>query len=275
MGDSVMRRWLICLLLIGLCSLWGINAPAFAQSDKVYISQEKLEQGDAIAKKAFQAANQGDFAQAEDYWTELIADFPSNPAVWSNRGNVRVIQNKLDAAIADFDQAIAITDQYADPYLNRGIAYELKQDWPHAIADYNRVLAIDPQDPVAYNNRGNAAAGQQRWQDALADYQQATAIAPDFSTARSNLALVTYQLGDRKDALQQVRNLVRKYPTFADVRAAITAILWVDGQQGEAESNWVAAVGLDPRYQNLDWVASIRRWPPAMVEALEKFLTLD
>jgi len=270
-----MRRWLICLLSIGLFSLWGINATVLAQTENIHISQEKIEQGEAIAQKAFQATNQGDFAQAEIYWTELIADFPQNPAVWSNRGNLRVIQNKLDAAIADFDQAIAITDKFPDPYLNRGIAYELKQDWQHAIADYNQVLAIAPQDPVAYNNRGNAEAGQHKWNAALADYEKASAIAPRFAVARANSALVTYQLGDRQEALRQVRNLVRKYPTFADVRAAITAMLWVEGQQGEAESNWVAAVGLDRRYQNLDWVADIRRWPPTMVKALEKFLTLD
>ena len=270
-----MRRWLICLLSIALFSLWGINPPVLAQTDGVHISQQQLEQGEAIAKKAFQSTDRGDFAQAEIYWTELITDFPRNPAVWSNRGNVRVIQNKLDAAIADFDQAIAITDRYPDPFLNRGIAYELKQDWQHAIADYNRVLEIDPQDPVAYNNRGNAEAGEHKWRAALADYEQASLLAPDFATARANLALVTYQIGDHQEALRQIRNLVRKYPTFADVRAAITAILWVEGQQGEAESNWVAAVGLDRRYQDLDWVASVRRWPTAMVKALEKFLTLN
>ncbi len=270
-----MRRWLICLLSLSLFWLWGINATTIAQPDEVNISQQKLEQGDMIAEKAFDATKQGNFAQAESYWTELVTEFPDNPAVWSNRGNVRVIQNKLDEAIADFDQAIIITDRYPDPFLNRGIAYELKQDWENAIADYNRVLTINPQDPVAYNNRGNAEAGQHKWQAALADYEQAFAIAPDFATARTNLALVTYQLGEHQEALRQIKNLVRKYPTFADVRAAMTAILWVEGQQGEAESNWVAAVGLDTRYQSIDWVASIRRWPPAMVEALEKFLTLN
>ena len=61
---------------------------------------------------------------------------------------------------------------------------------------------------------------------------------------------------------------------FPDVRAAMTAVLWVEGKQGEAESNWVAAVGLDNRYQNIDWVANVRRWPPKMVKALEQFLTL-
>ncbi len=69
-------------------------------------------------------------------------------------------------------------------------------------------------------------------------------------------------------------NLVRKYPMFPDMRAALTAVLWEQGKQGEAESNWVAAVNMDNRYQDLDWLKNIRRWPPQMVAALDKFLNL-
>ncbi|PZV12308.1 MAG: hypothetical protein DCF21_15810, partial [Leptolyngbya sp.] len=66
----------------------------------------------------------------------------------------------------------------------------------------------------------------------------------------------------------------RRYPSFADARAALTAALWGEGMSGEAESNWVAVVGLDARYKDLDWVSTVRRWPPTMVAALEKFLHL-
>jgi hypothetical protein len=59
------------------------------------------------------------------------------------------------------------------------------------------------------------------------------------------------------------------------MRAALSACLWEAGKRGEAESNWVAAVGLDARYKDLDWVANIRRWPPVAVTALEKFLHLQ
>jgi hypothetical protein len=51
--------------------------------------------------------------------------------------------------------------------------------------------------------------------------------------------------------------------------------LWSAGKQGEAESNWAAVVGLDRRYKDLDWVKTVRRWPPVMVAALEKFLKLQ
>ena len=270
-----MIRWLISLVCICLVWVMGINNEvAFAQSSSE-ITEQQLQRGEAIAKQAFQAAEQGDFVQAEKYWTELIEDFPNNPAVWSNRGNIRVNENKLDEAIDDFNQSIKIAPQYSDPYLNRGIAYEGKKMWEDALADYNRVLEIDPQDAMAYNNRGNAKAGEKSWQDALKDYLKAVELEPEFALARANAALMTYQVGDRQSALQQMRNLVRKYPMFPDMRAALTAVLWVEGKQGDAESNWVAAVGIDNRYQDLDWVANNRRWPPAMVEALNKFLTLN
>ncbi len=271
-----MNRWLVSILLIFSCWICPSSVELIhaAPMGVDLSSSQQINQGEKTAKKAFKAAKQGNFAKAEDYWTELVRQFPDNPAVWSNRGNVRVGQYKLTEAISDFDRSIEIAPEYPDAYLNRGIAYEGKRLWDKAIADYNHVLAITPQDPVALNNRGNAKAGQENWHNALEDYQKAADSAPNFPLARGNAALVLYQLGDRTEAIRSMRNLVRKYPMYADMRAALAATLWVEGKQGEAESNWVAAVGLDSRYQDLEWIEDIRRWPPEMVKALEKFLNL-
>ena len=272
-----MKRWSIALFSIFCLWIgggWFELAIALPQQTTNFTEQQ-ISQGEKIAKKAFRAAQRGDFATSETYWTALVNKFPENPAVWSNRGNVRIGQYKLSEAIADYDRSIEIAPEYPDAYLNRGIAYEGKKLWEKAISDYDRVLAITPQDPVALNNRGNAKAGQQKWQDALDDYQQAAVIAPNFPMARGNASLVQYQIGDREEAIRNMRNLVRKYPMYSDMRAALAAALWVEGKQGEAESNWVAAVGLDNRYQDLDWIENIRRWPPSMIRALERFLKLD
>jgi tetratricopeptide (TPR) repeat protein len=261
------------IVLVGLLIL--CPSPVWATETPNTITDEQLEVGDALADKAFAATEVGDFVTAEKYWTELIEKFPQNPAVWSNRGNARVSQNKLDEAIADFNKAIELAPDQADPYLNRGTALEAKGQYKAAIADYNRVLAVNPEDAFAYNNRGNAEGGLGHWATALEDFQQATAIAPNFAFAQGNTALALYELGKTEEAIQTMRRLVKKYPMFADMRAALTAVLWADGQQGEAESNWVAAVGVDSRYQNLDWVKEIRRWPPRLVSALDKFLSLS
>lgn len=262
---------LLSVLLI-FCQVSPVMA---AQSQLPNLTQQQFQQLDELAQKALSATNVGDFATAETYWTQILSEFPDNPAAWSNRGNARVSQNKLEEAITDYNKAIELAPTATDPYLNRGTALEGLGKWDSAIVDYNHVLEIDPKDAMAYNNRGNAEAGLGKWDSAIADYRKSADMAPNFAFARANYALALYQTGQTTEALRQLRNIVRKYPNFADMRAALTAALWEQGKSGEAESNWVAAVGLDPRYKDLDWVANIRRWPPVMVAALEKFLKLQ
>ncbi len=237
-------------------------------------TEKQIQQGEEIAKKALLATQKGNFIQAETYWSDLIHQFPTNPAVWSNRGNARVSQHKLNEAIADYNEAIKLAPMIADSYLNLGTALEGKGLYQEAIANYNKVLTIDPNDAMAYNNRGNAKAGLEKWEEALKDYQQATFLDRDFAIARSNEALTLHQLGKIDEALQQMKNIARKYPLFPDIRAALTAVLWQKGLKGEAESNWVATVGMDRRYQDLDWVKNNRRWPPSMITALDNFINL-
>lgn len=42
------------------------------------------------------------------------------------------------------------------------------------------------------------------------------------------------------------RRLLRRFPDFPDMRAALTAALWDQGSQGEAETQWGRVD--DPRY---------------------------
>ncbi|MEP0902447.1 tetratricopeptide repeat protein [Nodosilinea sp. FACHB-13] len=260
---------IVCLLL------WtGWVLPARAQSAPVDLSPQVVQEISDLRQKAFTASQKGQFVEAENYWSQLIDYLPNEAALWSNRGNVRVSQNKLAEALEDYNQAVTLAPDQPDPYLNRGAALEGLGRWEDAIADYSQVLALNPDDAAAYNNRGNAQAGLGNWETALADYQKAVDLDPKFAFARVNAALAEYQLGNAEEAIRQFRSLTRRYPNFADARAALTAALWGQGQSGEAESNWVAVMGLDHRYRDLDWVSTVRRWPPAMVAALEKFLHL-
>lgn len=225
--------------------------------------------------RAFAATDRGDFETAEQLWGEAIARMPDNPATWSNRGNSRVSQFKLEAAIADFDKASELAPNQPGPYINRGTAWEGLKEWDKAIADYNRGLALDPEDAVALNNRGNAEGGKGDWEAARQDFYHAAELARGFALPNINYALSLYQLGEKAEGTRKLRNLVRRYSQAADPRAALTAVLWDQGRPGEAESNWAAAVNLDSRYNDVDWVRNIRRWPPALVNALDRFLKLE
>ena len=275
-----LKRLLLSCLIISLWLTSGAAAiaePTAANpngSPQAELSRQDMQTVANLRRQAFQASQAGRFEEAEALWSDLLNYLPKEAAIWSNRGNVRVSQNKLEAALMDYDKAIELSPAEPDPYLNRGAALEGLERLEEAISSYSQVLAISPKDAAAYNNRGNAQAGLGRWELALEDFQSAIELNPNFALARVNAALALYQLGDTTEAIRRFRNLTRKYPNFPDARAALTAALWNIGQQGEAESNWVAVVGLDRRYRDLEWLATVRRWPPAMVAAMEKFLNL-
>ena len=146
-------------ILLSLLFIFGCVEPVVAASETSNLVREQLKQQDELGNKAFAATNEGDFAAAEEYWTQFLEKFPDNAAVWSNRGNSRISQNKLEEAIADFNKSIELAPNVTDPYLNRGTALEGLGRWDEAIADYNHILELDPNDAMAYYNRGNAKAG--------------------------------------------------------------------------------------------------------------------
>jgi tetratricopeptide (TPR) repeat protein len=273
------KTLVLATVLFGLGILGTIApAPVWAQSPDPSNQanlRELYRSLDTIFQAAFSATQAGDFAAAETQWTKAIELLPDNPAAWSNRGNAHLSQFQIPEALADFNQAVALAPNLPDPYINRGIAWEALGDWSNAIADYDRAINLNPEDAVAYNNRGNAKSGAGDWPGAVSDFKTATELAPGLAAAGVNYALALYQIGEKQEATRLLKNLVRKYSQFADPRAALSAVLWDQGFKGEAESNWYPVMGLDPRYRDLEWLRTIRRWPPQAVEAIDRFLRLE
>jgi len=182
------------------------------------------------------------------------------------------------SAIPGQDRALELEPGSLDAHLNRGTAEEALAQWGEAAADYRWILAQgeggdEPRASALYN-LGNVQGSQGDWAAARASYAAAALARPGFAMARASEALAAFQLGDLDAAEQQLRSLIRRYPLFADARAGLTALLWQRGGRGEAESHWVSASGLDPRYRDPEWLLGVRRWPPAPVAALQHFLAL-
>jgi tetratricopeptide (TPR) repeat protein len=229
--------------------------------------------------QALSASREGRFSEALPLWNQVLEVAPGDAAAWSNRGNVQLALGDPRAAIADQSRAMELDGDSPDPHLNRGTAEEAIGDWAAAEADYRWILERAPGDAgepraSALYNLGNVQGSLGDWQAARRCFEAASLARPGFAMARSSAALAAFQLGDRAEAERELRNLIRRYPLFADARAGLTALLWQKGASGEAESNWAAASGLDPRYRQQEWLRSTRRWPPEPVEALAQFLAL-
>jgi tetratricopeptide (TPR) repeat protein len=228
--------------------------------------------------QALQASREGRFSEALPLWDQVLELAPEDAAAWSNRGNVQLALGDPLAAIADQDRALELEPASSDAHLNRGTAEEALAQWGDAAADYRWILEQadgGESRASALYNLGNVQGSQGDWDAARASYAAASLARPGFAMARASEALAAFQLGDLEAAEQQLRSIIRRYPLFADARAGLTALLWQQGGRGEAESHWVSASGLDPRYRDPEWLLAVRRWPPVPVAALQQFLALN
>ena len=94
---------------------------------------------------------------------------------------------KLDEALADCDQAIALKPDYADAFNNRGVVLADLEHYDEAVASYNQAIALKPDYADAFNNRGNALAELKQFDEALASYSQAVLLAPNHKFAFGGL----------------------------------------------------------------------------------------
>ena len=267
MNTDVGRYVSVLLIVIGVAIVCSTQ-PAMATSFP-------SEQHHRLFDRALSLTRQGDPMQALVGWDRVLELAPDDAAAWSNRGNVRLVLGDAEGAIADQTRAIELAPEETDPHLNRGTAEEAMQRWTEAEQDYTWILERDPQDASALYNLGNVRGSEGDWDSAEYLYGRAADARPGFAMARSSKALALYQLEVFDEAERELRNLIRRYPLFADARAGLSALLWIRGSRGEAESNWAAASGLDPSYREADWLLQVRRWPPRPVADLQRFLALE
>ena len=136
------------------------------------------------------------------------------------------------------------------------------------------VISKDNKNFSALYNLANVEGSLSNWENARELFSKAAEYNTGFAMARSSMALADYQLGNIDESEKELKNLIRRYPNFADARASLTALNWSKGLSGQAESNWISVIELDPRYSDEEWLTKVRRWPPQPTKDLMNFIDL-
>jgi tetratricopeptide (TPR) repeat protein len=140
---------------------------------------------------------------------------PNYAQAHNNLGNVLIVREQADQAIAHYSRAVEIDPEFSEAYSNLGNAEFHRGHFDAAIADYRRVLQIGRGDAVAHNDLANVLAGRGNADEAIMHYGKALEIRPDYEVARRNLALVlSWRERTRKD-LAERRNALRLRPNDA------------------------------------------------------------
>jgi tetratricopeptide (TPR) repeat protein len=126
------------------------------------------------------------YRDEETLWRDTLAKNPKASIAYINLGLACANAGRLDEAIRDYNQAIALKSDDDLAYNNRGAAYDKAGHPDQAIRDYTQAIALNPGDGRAHYNRGIVLAAAKRYVEAVADYDQAIALKPDYAEAYLN-----------------------------------------------------------------------------------------
>ena len=152
-----------------------------ATDPKAPISLESVP-GRVAFTRAMAARNEGDFPGAIRYFTAAIEAAPDNGFFRYWRADALMRLDEFDAAIADYNGALALLPGDRPSLIGRGVAWLWKESWQAAAADATSVIDApvrpDPLTAWAYRARGVARASLGQLGPATSDYQSYLSLAP-------------------------------------------------------------------------------------------------
>lgn len=113
-------------------------------------------------------------------------------ATYVNRGILKLRDNRIDEAIADFDAAIARDPNQAEAYLNKGVASLRRERWAQAVPLFETALRKETIRPaIAHYGRAVAHEMSGDVRAAYRDYREASRLAPKWRDPQIELARFT------------------------------------------------------------------------------------
>ena len=189
---------------------------------KLRKATELLGGTNAVAWGCLGLAYQHDGQAAEAEWAYLRALEHNRDLseVRFNLGCLRLEQNKLEAAKADFTACTLARPNASEAYLKLGSAQLRSREPGAAEKSFSEALRLNPRNPEALNGLGLARLQRGRVGEAAQCFEKALQHQPDYPPAVLNLAIVAHQyLRDRPLALQRYREYLALKPTPANAEA--------------------------------------------------------
>jgi tetratricopeptide (TPR) repeat protein len=110
-------------------------------------------------------------------------------AIRLHRGVLHLRRQEAEAALADFDAAIALDRRQPEAHQNRGAALVQLRRYGEAVSTLTYALGLGVDDPhKVYFNRGAAREALGDLRGAYEDYSTALEIQPDWGPAEEELA---------------------------------------------------------------------------------------
>ncbi len=154
-------------------------------------------------------ANAEDEAQTAFVQAQVLS--PKNPTPSFLLGRLYLIVGDIDRARSQFEKAIEIKNNYADPYVYLGILEE--QNGNNSIAESNYQKAVDINfSERSFVNLGNFYLRSGDLESAKESFVRAVALSSNINQNYLTLAMIYSSLGQNDNAVNLLNQIMKKYP---------------------------------------------------------------
>lgn len=148
-----------------------------------------------------------DWANEDNLWIATGKTSPSSPNTHNNLGDVYGRMGDKQAALKEFQTAIALKPNYGDAYHNLANTYrELGQN-DKALENYQNAIKYNPKLWQSYQNIAAIYFEQGKYDLTIENFQKAIQVNPNNLNLRLNLGIVYLKSG-KKDQAKEIFNLV-------------------------------------------------------------------
>ena len=192
--------------------------------------------------------NRGKIELALKDYNQALAIEPNHANAYGSRANLYKKQGKAELALEDYNQALTIEPNHARAYISRGRLYEEQEKTELALADYTQALTIDPNYANAYYNRGRLYHKQEKTELALEDYNQALTIDPNDAQTYNNRGAIYDEQGKAELALADYEQALAIEPNHVDTYYNRANLYKKQGKTKLALADYKQVLTIDPNY---------------------------
>jgi tetratricopeptide (TPR) repeat protein len=153
-----------------------------------------------------------DFATAEEYTREALAEVPGNPGVQASLGSLLSLQGKLDESLEVADDILAGQLHHEDAYLVRSAVFFMKEDLEASLAELEKADEISPNDPEVLSSQALTYYFLGDYEKALEKSQASLSINKYSASGFRAQALLYLAQGRDKAALEAATRSVELAP---------------------------------------------------------------
>lgn len=190
----------------------------------------------------------------------MTKDAQGQIRIYLAQGEVLRSVDRQKEAMDIYNRALKDSPNNTDLLYARALTAEKLDMLERAEADLRKVLSKEPDNANALNALGYTLADRtQRYEEAKKFILKAAQLLPDDPAILDSLGWVYYRLGEYQTAIKWLRKAFAQLED-AEIAAHLGEVLWVSGQQTEAEKIWQR--GLEVNKQHSLLLNTIKRYKP-------------